>query len=83
MTGEHGRDIMGRNNMRLAEVWLDDYKRYFYMFRSDLIGKDYGDVSERLMLKDKLNCEKFKWYIENVYPEKFIYDKNVLVYGHV
>ncbi len=62
---------------------MDDYKRYFYMFRPDLIGKDYGDISSRLAIRDKLNCESFKWYMENVYPEKFIYDKNVLIYGQV
>ena len=26
-----------RNLMRLAEVWLDDYKRLFYLYRKDLI----------------------------------------------
>ena len=29
-------DSHGRNTMRMAEVWMDDYKRLFYMHRVDL-----------------------------------------------
>ena len=29
-------DVHGRNSMRLAEVWMDDYKRFYYMHRHDL-----------------------------------------------
>ena len=25
-----GKDILKQNSIRLAEVWLDDYKRYYY-----------------------------------------------------
>jgi polypeptide N-acetylgalactosaminyltransferase len=62
---------------------MDEYKRYFYMFRPDLIGKDYGDISSRKEIRDKLNCETFKWFLNNVFPEKFIFDKNVLYNGIV
>lgn len=30
-------DVHGRNSMRLAEVWMDDYKRLYYMHRRELI----------------------------------------------
>ena len=84
MTGEHGRDIMGRNNKRLAEVWLDQYKRLYYAHRNSVLHKnDFGDISERVALRKRLNCSSFKWYLDNVYPEMFIYDENVLNYGHV
>ena len=37
MTGAKGKgDVHGRNSMRLAEVWMDDYKRFYYMHRHDL-----------------------------------------------
>ena len=31
------RDYHGLNSMRVAEVWMDGYKRIFYMLRPDLV----------------------------------------------
>lgn len=77
------KDYHGINSMRLAEVWMDGYRRLFYMHRRDLLGKDYGDVSERKTLRQNLKCKSFKWYLDNVYPEKFIPDENVHAWGMV
>jgi polypeptide N-acetylgalactosaminyltransferase len=62
---------------------MDDYKRFYYMHRRELIGKDYGDVSSRRAIRERLNCKSFKWYLDNVYPEKFILDENVAAFGEV
>ncbi len=66
--------------MRLVEVWLDEYKEHYYAKRPDIKGRSYGDISERLELRKKLQCKSFSWYLQNVYKELPLPNEN-LVYG--
>ncbi|XP_071454511.1 polypeptide N-acetylgalactosaminyltransferase 1 isoform X2 [Hetaerina americana] len=77
------RDTHGINTARVAHVWMDDYKRLFFMHRPDLMTIDFGDVSERKAFRAQKKCKDFKWYLQNIYPEKFILDENVKAYGRV
>uniref|UniRef100_A0A8V5FN11 polypeptide N-acetylgalactosaminyltransferase n=1 Tax=Melopsittacus undulatus TaxID=13146 RepID=A0A8V5FN11_MELUD len=74
-----------RNALRVAEVWMDDYKYMVYFAWNLPIenpGIDFGDVSSRKDLRKKLNCKGFDWYIKNIYPN-LIYLPNIVGYGTV
>ncbi|KAF5911452.1 hypothetical protein HPG69_004373 [Diceros bicornis minor] len=71
-----GQDTMTHNSLRLAYVWLDEYKEQYFSLRPDLRTKSYGNISERVELRKKLGCKSFKWYLDNIYPEMQISGPN-------
>ena len=73
---------MNSNNKRLAEVWLDQYKEFYYYFHPEVRKADAGDISERLAIRERLKCKSFAWYLENVFPETN-WPTNDTVFGHV
>ncbi|KAG8510431.1 Polypeptide N-acetylgalactosaminyltransferase 5 [Galemys pyrenaicus] len=60
-----------RNLVRVAEVWLDEYKELFYGHGDHLIdqGLDVGNLTQQRELRKKLKCKSFRWYLENVFPD--------------
>lgn len=70
-----------KNTRRTAEVWMDEFKLFYYSARPAARGKPYGDVHGREELRRSLNCKSFKWYLDNVYPELKIPDDSDIKTG--
>lgn len=58
-----------RNTRRTAEVWMDDYKKYYYAARPSAVNKNFGNIDERKRLRKDLQCKSFEWYLDTVYPQ--------------
>uniref|UniRef100_A0A7N4V1F7 Polypeptide N-acetylgalactosaminyltransferase n=1 Tax=Sarcophilus harrisii TaxID=9305 RepID=A0A7N4V1F7_SARHA len=63
--------LMKRNALRVAEIWMDNYKYMVYLAWNLPLknhGIDFGEVSSKIELRKKLKCKSFDWYLKNIYP---------------
>ncbi|XP_046673810.1 polypeptide N-acetylgalactosaminyltransferase 5 isoform X1 [Homalodisca vitripennis] len=61
--------IVLHNAARVAEVWMDEWRDFYYAMNPGAANVDVGDVTERRQLREQLGCKSFRWYLENIYPE--------------
>ncbi|KAG8432391.1 hypothetical protein GDO86_002287 [Hymenochirus boettgeri] len=82
-----GTQVIVRNQVRLAEVWMDEFKEIFYRRNREAANivqkKDFGDLSRRLELRNRLQCKNFTWYLNTIYPEIYVPDLNPLIHGDI
>lgn len=62
-------NIVNRNNARLAEVWMDEWKGFYFSLNPAARKIEKGDLTERKLLRENLQCKSFRWYLETIYPE--------------
>jgi len=72
------------NKVRTVEAWFDEYKERFYKMQPS--AREFvvhmGDLSDRLALKQNLQCKPFKWYVEkfrNVFISKDMLPEELFV----
>ncbi|RXM27632.1 Polypeptide N-acetylgalactosaminyltransferase 2 [Acipenser ruthenus] len=70
-----------RNTRRAAEVWMDEFKNFYYAAVPSARNVPYGNIQSRLEMKKRLGCKPFKWYLENVYPELRVPDQRDIAFG--
>ncbi|XP_074650441.1 putative N-acetylgalactosaminyltransferase 9 [Tubulanus polymorphus] len=80
---KNGNYGYGKNLVRLAEVWFEDYKSLVYLYRPDLKEINAGNLTNQLRLKNKLNCKKFKWFLKNVVPFQYVTTEHSTAYGQI
>nr|XP_045597597.1 polypeptide N-acetylgalactosaminyltransferase 5-like isoform X2 [Procambarus clarkii] len=62
-------NVVMKNSARVAEVWMDEWRDFFFEMNPGARSVDYGDVSSRRKLRKDLKCKSFRWFLENIYPE--------------
>lgn len=77
--GKEVGDILYTNLARVAEVWMDEWRQFFYSINPIVnrtlhkVGRDkaFENIEDRKMLRTRLNCKSFSWFLDNVWPEHF------------
>ncbi|XP_055598864.1 N-acetylgalactosaminyltransferase 6-like [Uranotaenia lowii] len=64
-----GKDFVTKNNKRVAEVWMDEYKQYIYQRNSKYRETDTGDLTLQRAVRERLQCKPFKYFMEKVAPD--------------
>ncbi|XP_061669643.1 polypeptide N-acetylgalactosaminyltransferase 15-like [Syngnathoides biaculeatus] len=69
------REQLERNKIRIAETWMDAYRKIFY--RRDTLAhfirqSEGPNITERLQLKKTLACRDFHWYLTKIRPQLYV-----------
>ncbi|CAB4057044.1 GALNT [Lepeophtheirus salmonis] len=76
------RTLMVSIQLELLKFGWMTTKDFFYLNRPDLKNTEIGDIQERLDFRKEKGCKPFKWFLENVYPQKYVPDDPTYVLGY-
>ncbi|KAH8273739.1 hypothetical protein KR018_011632 [Drosophila ironensis] len=63
-------NFVARNHKRVAEVWMDDYKKYVYERDPETYDNvDAGDLTRQIGVRKRLQCKDFHWFMNEVAPD--------------
>ncbi|KAK3778961.1 hypothetical protein RRG08_034222 [Elysia crispata] len=54
---------------KVAELWLDEYKRFFYAVRPSARMQSLSNMTISRRFKEKNKCGRFKWFLSSIYPQ--------------
>jgi polypeptide N-acetylgalactosaminyltransferase len=61
---------VARNFKRIAEVWLDDWKKFLYKTNESRFAHvDAGDLTKQKEIRRRLNCKPFDYFVHWIAPE--------------
>lgn len=63
-------DYVAKNFMRIADVWLDEFKDIPRQLEVERYAKiQPGDLSKQKLLRERLKCKSFRWFLTEVAPD--------------
>lgn len=77
--GKEVGDVLYTNLARVAEVWMDEWRQFFYNVNPIVnitlnkvgLTAAFEDIEARKRLRKELNCKSFSWFLDNIWPEHF------------
>ncbi|WKY09238.1 hypothetical protein Q1695_001975 [Nippostrongylus brasiliensis] len=76
-------NVFQSNTRRAAEVWMDEFKAIYLKNVPAARYVKYGNISDRVALRERLKCQSFSWYLETIYPELRIPPKDKGEFYHL
>ena len=82
-----GSGAVRTNYQRTVEVWMDDFREFYYASKKEFIPlkskEELLSLQHRKALRKKLGCKSFRWYLDNVAKSIMIPQKEANYQGQI
>ncbi|XP_048245572.1 polypeptide N-acetylgalactosaminyltransferase 5-like [Haliotis rufescens] len=89
---EEENDILIKNCLRIAEIWMDEYAEFVIASaRADshsaslptFTSKEVQSIEEGRVFREHIGSESFEWYLKHVFPELKVPSRHDILWGEV